>query len=85
MCTLEEQFVKKGEKKGRREGEKKGRQEGEKIGELKTLVRVALSMLSSGDSFEYVQKHTGLTLKKLKELAASLKQTVESHPTGAPA
>ncbi len=94
MSTLEEHFVNKGFREGFRDGFQKefqkgfqkgfqeGFQKGLPEGKLKGLVKVALSMLSSGVPFDFVQKHTGLPLEKIKNLADSLTQAKTSHTVG---
>ena len=52
-------------------------------GREESLVKVARNMLAQGITLEIVRTCTGLTLQKLQELAASLKQAVAAKHTGA--
>ena len=71
MCTLEEHFINKGILLGREEGREEG------------IIQVAKNLLSQGSTVEFVRNCTGLTLSKLQELAASLKQAVAAKHASA--
>ena len=77
MCEaweyFEQQAISKGLNKGLKKGLTRGRKEGRKEGCEETLEKVVLGALENNLDYETIHKITGLSLAKIKKIAASKK------------
>ncbi len=60
---------KKGIEKGKRLGEQKGLEKGMQLGEQKVRLDIAVKLLESGKSLNFVKEMTGLSEEELAKIA----------------